>query len=86
MDPLLVYLLIINASGLLLMLLDKHKAKEKMWRIPEAFLMGVAVLGGSLGCVIGMRLFHHKTRKPMFSIGLPLILAVQIVLVVFLFR
>ena len=86
MDPLLVYLLIINASGLLLMLLDKHKAQEKMWRIPEAFLLGVAVLGGSFGCVIGMRLFHHKTRKPMFSIGLPMILAVQIVLILFLLR
>lgn len=86
MEPLLVYLLIINAAGLLLMLLDKHKAQENKWRIPEAALIGIAVIGGSLGCIIGMRLFHHKTRKPKFFIGLPVILAVQVVFGLFLLR
>lgn len=78
MDPLLVYLIIINAAGMLLMLLDKHRAKQKMWRIPEAVLIGVAILGGSLGGIAGMHLFRHKTRKPKFFIGLPVILAIQI--------
>lgn len=79
MELLLVYLLIINAAGFLLMLADKRKARKNRWRIPEATLMTVAAVGGSLGCMIGMRLFRHKTRHPKFFIGLPVILAVQVI-------
>lgn len=79
MELLLVYLLIINADGFLLMLADKRKARKNRWRIPEATLMTVAAVGGSLGCMIGMRLFRHKTRHPKFFIGLPVILAVQVI-------
>lgn len=79
MELLLVYLLIINAVGFLLMLADKRKARKNRWRIPEATLMTVAAVGGSLGCMIGMRLFRHKTRHPKFFIGLPVILAVQVI-------
>jgi len=86
MDPLLVYLLIINAAGLLLMLSDKHRAKEKMWRIPEAVLMGAAIFGGSFGCIVGMHLFRHKTRKPRFFLCLPLILAIQIGIYLFILK
>lgn len=79
MTPLLLfYLLTINAVGLLIMLADKEKAKKHLWRIPEATLLTVAALGGSLGCLAGMRLFRHKTRKPKFYLGLPAILAVQL--------
>jgi uncharacterized membrane protein YsdA (DUF1294 family) len=82
MDILIYYLLIINALAFLLMLTDKRRARKNAWRIPEATLLGVAALGGSLGAVMGMRLFRHKTLHPKFSIGLPLMLAVHIILLV----
>lgn len=85
MKPLLVYLLIINALGFLLMLIDKYKARKNLWRIPEATLLSVAVIGGSLGSLIGMYLVRHKTKHLKFTIGVPVILAVQIVLALFLF-
>lgn len=72
------YLLIVNAAGFLLMHLDKKKAKAHAWRIPEATLMTVAAVGGSLGAILGMYTAHHKTKHPKFSIGLPCILAVHI--------
>lgn len=75
---LLVYLLIINASAFLLMLADKQRARKKQWRIPEATLLLFALLGGSAGSLAGMYAFHHKTRKPKFYIGIPLILAAQL--------
>lgn len=76
---LLIYLLIINALGCLLMLIDKIKAKKKRWRIPEATLFLVAAVGGSIGSLIGMYTFRHKTRHMSFVVGMPLILAVQVV-------
>ena len=62
------------------MLADKLKAKRRAWRIPEAVLMGIAALGGSLGILIGMYLFRHKTKHTKFAIGVPVILAVQLIL------
>lgn len=61
------------------MLTDKHKARKNKWRIPERTLIATALLGGSVGCILGMKLFHHKTKHPVFYIGLPVILAVQTV-------
>lgn len=78
MKTLLVYLLIVNAIGFALMLTDKLCAIRNEWRIPEATLMLWAICGGSFGVFAGMRLFHHKTRKPKFSVGVPVILIVQI--------
>lgn len=75
-----LYLLIVNAAGLLIMLADKEKAKKHLWRIPESTLLTVAALGGSIGCYAGMRVFHHKTRKPKFYIGVPVIFAVQLLI------
>lgn len=77
---LLFYLLTINALGLLIMLADKRCAQKKLWRIPEATLLTLAILGGSVGSLLGMRLFRHKTRKPKFSIGIPVILALQLLM------
>ena len=79
LNILLVYLLLVNAAGFLIMLVDKIKAKRNLWRIPEATLMGVAIIGGSIGAIAGMNLFRHKTRHIKFFIGLPVILALQIV-------
>ncbi len=82
MKPLLVYLLIINAASFVLMLADKYKAKKNLWRIPEATLIGVAVLGGSLGSLLGMYGIRHKTKHPKFSIGIPMILGFQVIILV----
>lgn len=79
---LLVYLLIINAVGFLFMFIDKQKAKKKKWRIPEATLMGIAAIGGSIGSLMGMYTFRHKTLHKKFTIGIPAILILQIGLAV----
>lgn len=75
----LLYLIIINASAFFLMLADKQKARHGAWRIPEATLMWTAILGGSIGALLGMYLFRHKTRHLKFILGIPLILTLQIV-------
>lgn len=84
MKPLAFYLLLINAAGFLLMLADKYKAQKNLWRIPEAALITVAMLGGSVGTLLGMYAVRHKTRHLKFSLGIPIILVVQIMLGIFL--
>lgn len=82
----ILYLLIINALGFLLMLVDKHKARKNRWRIPEATLMGVAIFGGSIGSLLGMYTVRHKTKHPKFSIGIPLILILQLAAACLVYR
>lgn len=82
--PVLLYLIIVNAAAFLLMLADKQKAKRGLWRIPESTLMGVAVIGGSVGALAGMYTFRHKTRHLKFVLGVPLIFVIQILLIIFL--
>ena len=84
MKYLLVYLIIVNALTLLFMLVDKVKAKRNLWRIPERTLLSLCALGGSLGGLLGMKLFRHKTLHLRFSIGIPVMLAVHVVILVFL--
>ena len=84
MQILSIYLSLINALALLLMLADKQRAKKHRWRIPEAVLLGAAALGGSVGALFGMWLFHHKTRKAKFFITIPLLLAAQCALLYWL--
>ena len=81
---LIFYLLLVNAVAFLLMLVDKRKAVKKKWRIPEATLLLWAGLGGSVGALLGMYTFRHKTRHPKFTIGIPAILIAQIALGVWL--
>ncbi len=83
MELFLAYLLIINATALLLMLADKEKARRHRWRIPEATLLGTALLGGSLGAWLGMKLGRHKTRHAKFALGLPILLLVHFVCLAF---
>ena len=83
-ERILIYLLIINAVAFLLMLVDKLKAKKHLWRIPEATLMASALLGGSVGALLGMYTVRHKTKHKKFTVGIPLILIGQIALAVFL--
>ena len=81
-NSLLACLLIINAAAFLLMLADKHRARKKLWRVPENIFLLFALLGGSVGILAGMYAFRHKTRKPKFYIGVPVILAAQILFIV----
>ena len=74
------YLLLINAAAFFLMLADKRKAIKQRWRIPERTLIGSALLGGSIGALVGMYTFRHKTLHPKFTLGIPAILAAQLIL------
>ena len=78
----LLYFLIINLLGFLMMYLDKKKAIKGKWRISEKSLFMVTLLGGGIGTNIGMNLFRHKTKKMRFSIGFPTILIVEILLII----
>ena len=84
MKPLMLYLLLINAVSLLLMHIDKRRAIKNLWRIPGSTLLLTAVLGGSIGCMLGMKLCRHKTLHPKFFIGVPLIITLQVLIAVFL--
>lgn len=84
MDFLYAYLFIVNAAGFLLMLMDKHKAKKKKWRISEATLLGVAAIGGSIGSLFGMYAVRHKTKHLKFTLGIPAILICQILIAIWL--
>ena len=78
-----IYFAGINLAGFISMALDKSKARRNAWRIPEATLILFALFGGSIGSLLGMRVFHHKTQKPKFYIGIPIILAVQIIILLY---
>ncbi|MBR5225711.1 MAG: DUF1294 domain-containing protein [Clostridia bacterium] len=86
MDGVILYLVVINVVAFLAFGLDKLKAKADAWRIPEKTLLGLAVIGGSVGAILGMRTFRHKTRHKQFSVGLPVILAVQLIIMALLLR
>ncbi len=81
MKIIFTYLLLVNALGLLLMIVDKQQAKKRSRRISEANLMTVAALGGSIGCLIGMLMVRHKTRHLKFTIGLPVLVFIHTCLV-----
>ena len=78
------YLLAINIVSLFLYGIDKYKAKKNKWRISEATLLMMAVIGGSIGAWVGMRLWHHKTMHKKFKYGIPIIIIMQVSLVVYL--
>lgn len=74
------YLLVINAVSFCMMYIDKQRAIRHKWRISEKALFVSALLGGSLGSILGMRMFRHKTRHWYFVWGMPFILVVQILI------
>ena len=78
----LIYLIIVNALSFFLMLIDKQKARKKKWRIPERTLMGFSLAGGSVGTLVGMYTFRHKTLHKKFTVGTPLILFFQLIALV----
>ena len=74
------YLLGINLLTFFIYGIDKWKARRDKWRVPEATLLMLAALGGSVGALLGMFVFHHKTKHKKFLIGVPLILLAQLAL------
>ncbi|MBQ3881092.1 MAG: DUF1294 domain-containing protein [Bacteroidales bacterium] len=87
MPPVVIaYLIVINLVTLFAFIIDKKKAKRSKWRIPEATLLGLAVLGGSIGAWLGMRLWRHKTLHNKFRFGIPLIFLAQLAAAFFLLK
>ena len=84
MSCLTYYLLAINAVAFIMYGIDKYKAKKAKWRISEATLLLLAVLGGSIGAWMGMKVWHHKTMHKKFKYGIPAILLIQIALIAYL--
>lgn len=80
-----LYAIVINVIGFLAMLIDKKKAQNGSWRIPEKTLFIITLLGGGIGTILGMYAFRHKTKKLKFTIGLPVILISEIVAIIYFF-
>ena len=78
-----IFLIVINIFGFLIMWIDKRRAKRGEWRISENTLFIITLLGGGIGTIAGMKKFRHKTKKLKFQIGLPAILMTEIVLVIY---
>ena len=82
----LYYLIAINVITLLTYGIDKLKAKKGKWRIPESTLLLLAIIGGSIGAWLGIKVWHHKTLHKKFKYGIPLIVIAQIAIVFYIFR
>ena len=85
MPNILIYLVIVNLLGILVMYIDKRKAKYGKWRISENTLLTISIIGGSIGILIGMYWFRHKTKKSKFTWGIPTILIIQIITSILIF-
>ncbi len=80
----IIYLIVINLIAFFAMGIDKWKAKREAWRIPEATLLSLVLLGGGIGGIAGMYIFKHKTKKAKFFLGFPIILIAEIVAIVYI--
>lgn len=78
----IIYLIVVNVVTFFVYGIDKWKSKRDKWRIPEAQLLGLAVIGGSIGAWAGMKIWHHKTMHKKFKYGVPAILILQIILAI----
>ena len=78
-----IYFVVINIIGFLIMFIDKQKAKKGAWRIPEKTIFIITALGGGIGTIAGMYAFRHKTQKLQFVVGLPFITILEIILVIY---
>ena len=82
----LLYIVLINILTFFIYGIDKLKAKKSKWRVPESTLMGMAIIGGSIGAWLGMKVWHHKTLHKKFKYGVPLILVAQTALCCYLLK
>ena len=80
------FIAILNVITFLIYAIDKWKAKKNRWRIPESILLLLAVLGGSIGALMGMKIWHHKTMHKKFKYGIPLIMILQIGMLLYLWQ
>lgn len=78
MKVLIIYIILVNIYGIYIMYVDKKRAKEKKWRVPEIKMFLVAVFLGSVGIILGMKFFRHKTKHFKFVYGMPLVLFIQV--------
>ena len=81
MGVLILYIVVVNAAAFVIYGVDKRKAIRDKWRIPEATLIGLAVIGGAFGAFIGMRVWHHKTHKWKFRILVPVFLLLWVIVI-----
>ena len=79
LESISIIIVIINIFTFIIYGIDKYKAKKGRWRIPENSLIGLAIIGGSIGAYLGMRVWHHKTMHLKFKYGIPLIIIIQLI-------
>ena len=79
----IIYFILINIIGFLMMYIDKQKAKKGKWRIPEKTLFIITALGGGIGTIAGMYTFRHKTQKVAFVVGFPVITILEIICIIY---
>ncbi|WP_297435764.1 DUF1294 domain-containing protein [uncultured Clostridium sp.] len=84
-DLVSLYLIVINIIGFIIMYVDKVKAIKHQWRVQEKTLIGIALIGGSIGSYLGMHIFRHKTKHPKFYIGIPAILIIELIICYYIF-
>ena len=82
----MIYLFIVNMIGFCCMGIDKYKAIHHCYRIPEKVLLIISIIGGSVGVYCGMQCFHHKTKHPQFSIGIPTMICIQLIIGYYFYR
>ena len=82
----IAYVITVNLVGFSVMGIDKYKARNRQFRIPETFLFFITLIGGSIGTIAGMYLFRHKTKKFSFKFFLPLILILQVAIIILLLK
>lgn len=81
LESISIIIVIINIVTFIIYGIDKYKAKKGKWRIPENSLIGLAIIGGSIGAYLGMRVWHHKTMHLKFKYGIPLIIVIQLIII-----
>ena len=81
----IIYLIAINLIGFAVMFIDKYKAKRGKWRIPESTIFLITAIGGGIGTIAGMYKFRHKTKKARFTVGLPFLLILDILIIIWFF-
>ena len=84
-QTLIIYIIIINIIGFLTMFIDKRRAKNGDWRIPENTLFIITAIGGGIGTIAGMQIFRHKTKKTLFRFGFPFLLIMDILVLIWFF-
>jgi uncharacterized membrane protein YsdA (DUF1294 family) len=78
-----LYLIVLNLVGFFIMSVDKKRAIKNQWRISEKALIGISIIGGSIGMLAGMNTFRHKTKHKKFTIGIPIILVIQVAILAY---